>query len=104
MDYRYIGVLNVTFSKGPKPPKPLTTGASKNILRGHGQIHSDEKLSNGIPETTHHRSQGLSKPTEVADPPRIVSQSQQIGEVPHVILDQNRHIVPFSLFDSPERP
>ena len=39
-----------------------------------------------------------------ADAPRIVSQSQHIGEAPQVILDQNRHIVPFSLFGSPERP
>ena len=37
--------------------------------------------------------------------PRIFSQSQQIGgEVPQVILNQNRHIVPFSLFGLPERP
>jgi inositol-hexakisphosphate 5-kinase len=40
----------------------------------------------------------------MAETPRIVSQSQQVGEVPRVILDQNRHIVPFSLFGSPERP
>ena len=35
---------------------------------------------------------------------RIVSQSQQIGELPQVILNQNRHIVPFSLLNLPERP
>ena len=35
--------------------------------------------------------------------PRIVSQSQQVGQVPHVVLDQNRHIVPLSLYESASR-
>lgn len=37
--------------------------------------------------------------------PRIVSKSQaEVSEVPQIILDQNRHIIPFGLFAGPERP
>ena len=60
--------------------------------------------SNGSIKPLHEKALPDSKPAETIGPPRIVSQSQQIGEVPQVILDQNRHIVPFSLFGSPERP
>lgn len=60
--------------------------------------------SNGSIKSLHDKALPEPKPAETAGPPRIVSQSQQIGEVPRVILDQNRHIVPFSLFGSPERP
>jgi inositol-hexakisphosphate 5-kinase len=101
---RYIGVLNVTFSKGPKPSKQVTAIEDKGIKNGHSQILSDTMHSNGSIEHSHDQAALPSKPAEVAEPLRIVSQSQQVGEVPRVILDQNRHIVPFSLFGSPRRP
>jgi inositol-hexakisphosphate 5-kinase len=101
---RYIGVLNVTFSKGPKPPKPRTTSPSKEIEDDQGQVPSEVTQSNRSLNYAHHRLPPPPKSAEVAESPRIVSQSQQVGEVPRVILDQNRHIVPFSLFGSPDRP
>jgi len=104
MTCRYIGVLNVTFSKGPKPSKQATAVGDKGIQNGHGQIPSDTMHPNGSIEPSHDQAALLCKPAEVAEPPRIVSQSQRVGEVPRVILDQNRHIVPFSLFGSPTRP
>ena len=96
-------MLNVTFSKGPKPSK----GASdepRNIL-------AQSKVSPKGSEETATGRKKLDEPAEnmdsshVADnEQRIVSHSQHIGERPQVILEQNRHIVPFSLFDFTKRP
>jgi inositol-hexakisphosphate 5-kinase len=104
MNCRYIGVLNVTFSKGPKPSKHARVVGDKGTKNGHGQVFSGTLHSNGSIEPSHDPTALPCKPQEVAEPLRIVSQSQQVGEVPRVILDQNRHIVPFSLFGSPRRP
>ncbi|ERF74386.1 hypothetical protein EPUS_02073 [Endocarpon pusillum Z07020] len=101
---RYIGVLNVTFSKGPKPPTHTIPIADKETENGQPHVSSNMTRSNGSIKSLHDKALPESKPAETAGPPRIVSQSQQIGEVPRVILDQNRHIVPFSLFGSPGRP
>ncbi len=96
--------MNVTFSKGPKPFKQATSSASKEIEKGQSQVFPEMMHSNGSMEPAHDQSHSHLLPAEMAETPRIVSQSQQVGEVPRVILDQNRHIVPFSLFGSPERP
>ena len=40
---------------------------------------------------------------QVKDQPRIVSHSQQATPVPHVIFENNRHIIPDSLFSVPRR-
>ena len=95
--FRYIGVLNVTFSKGPKPSKASATSSSK-------EIENDQGHPIGSISSAHDDLRPPPQSVEVAELPRIVSQSQHVGEVPRVILDQNRHIVPFSLFGSPERP
>lgn len=104
MTCRYIGVLNVTFSKGPKPPKQATSSMSMEIRNGQSHAASETMQPIASSDAAQNGSYNRSNPVKVSEPPRIVSQSQQVGEVPRVILDQNRHIVPFSLFGSPERP
>lgn len=104
MTCRYIGVLNVTFSKGPKPSKQAMPNSSKEVENGQSENRCGTTQSNGSIDPAHNQIQPHPLPAQVVETPRIVSQSQQIGEVPRVILDQNRHIVPFSLFGSPERP
>jgi inositol-hexakisphosphate 5-kinase len=93
-------VLNVTFSKGPKPSKGAVD-EPRNILAQSkvspkGSATEEKKLEESAENID---------PSHVADnEQRIVSHSQQIGERPQVILEQNRHIVPFSLFDLTKRP
>ncbi|KAJ5279603.1 hypothetical protein N7478_004975 [Penicillium angulare] len=80
---RYIGVLNVTFSKTPKRPRG-------NTENGNGATSEENKL-NG--------DSGLDpKTVEAPEPQRIVSQSQVTGVIPKVILENNRHIIPADLF------
>ncbi|KAJ5745937.1 Major facilitator superfamily domain general substrate transporter [Penicillium odoratum] len=76
---RYIGVLNVTFSKTPKRPKDQSENGTL-----------EAKQSNGAP--------GKDSQIPPAEPQRIVSQSQITGVIPKVILENNRHIIPADLF------
>ncbi|KAJ5629803.1 Inositol hexaphosphate kinase KCS1 [Penicillium herquei] len=81
---RYIGVLNVTFTKISKRSKENgENGANENT----------EKQSNGASVTD-------SQTLEAPEPQRIVSQSlkQTAGVIPQVILENNRHIIPADLF------
>lgn len=96
---RYIGVLNVTFSKVPKAQNSETktdgTGGTPRLNGGEDQ-HVDrtkKPIADGVP--------GISAPYEK---PRIVSHSQQLGSIPQVILEQNKHIIPSNYFALPERP
>lgn len=86
---RYIGVLNVTFSKHLKrpkgPPEPLPTNSI------------DTKLPNGSSAPNVHA-------LEAPEPQRIVSKTQVTGVIPKVILENNRHIIPADLFGRPQRP
>ena len=95
--------MNVTFSKGPKPLND-TSGEAPQVLEESEE--SKRKSKDALTEDTNLDDPSKQKhPSHVADnEQRIVSQSQQIGERPQVILEQNRHIVPFSLFDSAGRP
>ena len=97
-------MLNVTFSKGPKRTKHTTNNPStqdihngKQHIQGSGQPTWNVSNENGD-------SRSEQADANIGVLPRIVSQSQQVGEIPQVILDQNRHIVPFSLFGPPNRP
>lgn len=50
-------------------------------------------------------SEGVPAVSQSADKPRIVSHSiQQLGSIPQVILEQNKHIIPSNYFVLPERP
>ncbi|KAJ5636024.1 Major facilitator superfamily domain general substrate transporter [Penicillium longicatenatum] len=80
---RYIGVLNVTFSKTPKRPKDQTENGTHENL--------EAKQPNGATGTD-------SQIPERIEPQRIVSQSQVTGVIPKVILENNRHIIPADLF------
>ena len=89
---RYLGVLNVTFSKAPKSdqadnsnPKP-TTEAGSSRGSDAGRKHS------------------VSIEQDLAPQPRIVSHSQRLDSIPEVIVAQNRHIIPYKYLGLPERP
>ena len=84
---RYIGVLNVTYRKEQKKPKRKQE--SDAVPRTEGNAEDD----NGGQSNAGERF--LSKP----EPQRIVSHSQQASTaVPQVIFENNRHLIPESLF------
>lgn len=86
---RYIGVLNVTFSKKPKHSKKRSNGVVQVVQGEQSSGHNFQKepvLS------------GLSKSSEQ---PRIFSQQQTTGIIPKVTIENNRHIIPSDLFSSP---
>lgn len=94
---RYIGVLNVTFSKGPKQaPNDSGKGKSETANEGLSKDNTSEegsRLANG--HAGGHAS---------GSQPRIVSHSQQIDSIPQVLLDQNRHLLQSEYFNLPQRP
>jgi len=92
---RYIGVLNVTFSKVSKQGEPSGAKPEDN------QASSAENIRNGNEVMT---DLDPALAAHAFEKPRIVSHSQQIGSIPQVILDQNKHIVPSDYFALPERP
>ncbi|OJD15229.1 hypothetical protein AJ78_04489 [Emergomyces pasteurianus Ep9510] len=91
---RYIGVLNVTFSKGPKRPKnkPDETAIENGTT------------SSTSPKNGNEKSPQISKEAKDTESPRIFSQSQVTGVIPKVILENNRHIIPLDLFTSSGSP
>ncbi|KAE8349755.1 hypothetical protein BDV28DRAFT_140541 [Aspergillus coremiiformis] len=95
---RYIGVLNVTFSKNPK--------RSKLTSEGQGEITNADHATgetNGVKHAQSLNADG-SRPSEALDQPRIFSQKQVTGIIPKVILENNRHIIPADLFSRSQRP
>ncbi|KAK2865150.1 hypothetical protein FQN49_003864 [Arthroderma sp. PD_2] len=90
---RYIGVLNVTFSKGPKKPNKKEGKDSAVIEPMAKTTAVDAQTTTPTPP----------KPTDTApsNGQRIFSQSQVTGVIPKVILENNRHIIPFDLFMTP---
>ncbi|EXJ78786.1 hypothetical protein A1O1_09188 [Capronia coronata CBS 617.96] len=97
---RYIGVLNVTFSKVPKQAQNPEIG-SKDPAGAARLNGSDGQNIAGNKKAESAVRPGISAPFEK---PRIVSHSQQIGSIPQVILEQNKHIIPSNYFALPERP
>ncbi|KAJ5339663.1 hypothetical protein N7452_006391 [Penicillium brevicompactum] len=88
---KYIGVLNVTFSKTPKRPKD--------------QLDSVDAKTHDPTATNGNGTSALSSQLqEAAEPQRIVSHSQATGVIPKVILENNRHIIPADLFSRSQRP
>lgn len=95
--YRYIGVLNVTYQK---PAKQERTKSNEDRLQAPGCAPASstavEKLCQAITEGTQHDSKpGKERGSSHA---RIVSHSQQATDVPQVVLENNRHIIPDNLF------
>ncbi|KAK5224470.1 inositol polyphosphate kinase kcs1 [Exophiala xenobiotica] len=97
---RYIGVLNVTFSKGPK--QAASSGAKVNDKSGINGSDANEVQSADLNKSD--LPVAGSEVTQQIPQPRIVSHSQQIGSIPQVILEQNKHIIPSDYFMLPERP
>ncbi|KAA8652689.1 hypothetical protein EYZ11_007963 [Aspergillus tanneri] len=96
---RYIGVLNVTFSKTPKRHKtPLEEGNVERSDTGHVTNNLGDLHTAGLTPANGSRL------SEAVDQPRIVSQSQVTGIIPKVILENNRHIIPADLFSRCQRP
>ncbi|EED13128.1 inositol hexaphosphate kinase KCS1, putative [Talaromyces stipitatus ATCC 10500] len=93
---RYIGVLNVTFSKKSKHSKKRSNGAIKKA--------NEDAVSEGQPAAHSFKKETVSSPPKAADQPRIFSQQQTTGIIPKVTLENNRHIIPSDLFlSSPPR-
>ncbi|OAP64910.1 hypothetical protein AYL99_00882 [Fonsecaea erecta] len=98
---RYIGVLNVTFSKIPKQLQNSEARPDDNIRAENPS--QDEDRSKEVDSTSGMGSRPIGSSS--GDQPRIVSHSmQQIGSIPEVILEQNKHIIPSNYFALPERP
>ncbi|RAL14584.1 inositol polyphosphate kinase KCS1 [Aspergillus homomorphus CBS 101889] len=95
---RYIGVLNVTFSKTPKRSKEssMTNGEHRDI---------EHAVSNSnVADSKDSMAASSSCPSKDTDQPRIFSQKQVTGIIPQVILENNRHIIPADLFSHYQRP
>ncbi|KAL3432587.1 hypothetical protein BDV09DRAFT_124933 [Aspergillus tetrazonus] len=91
---RYIGVLNVTFSK-------KRSKKSSEAQPGQSDIDAtDDPQNKNTVATTGH---SLHEATNPVEKERIFSQKQVTGIVPKVILENNRHIIPVDLF-SHKRP
>lgn len=98
MSSRYIGVLNVTFSKTPKRSK--TPASHTERPDSSNAIHSTNNADNDGVAAADARS-----PTKNdVEPQRIFSQKQVTGIIPQVILENNRHIIPADLFSRGQRP
>lgn len=96
---RYIGVLNVTFSKGSKQSQNSESAADDEAgAKGPSQSGLQP------PEAQQTAGSEGAEISNTCEQPRIVSHSQQIGTIPQVILEQNKHIVPSNYFALPERP
>ena len=93
LSLRYIGVLNVTYRKAPKKKK--TKDAGQVDISAASATHKDRVSQQG---TTASGQQGQDN-----DQPRMVSHKQQITQIPQVIFENNRHIIPDSLFQLPPR-
>lgn len=89
---KYIGVLNVTYRKEQKKRRPTAVE----------QADVSTALQNGVAENG---GGDDTKPIEdKANYPRIFSHSHQTpSAIPQVILENNRHLIPESLFGLPRR-
>jgi hypothetical protein len=86
---RYIGVLNVTYRKASKKKKTKDTG----------KLDSSNAPATQKDDNTQHDAAGSNQ----KDQPRVVSHKQQSTQIPQVIFENNRHIIPDSLFQLPPR-
>ena len=93
--FRYIGVLNVTYRKATKRKK---TAKEKTKL----EVSSSEPITRRDSDLAASR-QDSEMQNQAEDRPRIVSHSQQSMPVPQVIFENNRHIIPENLFRVPPR-
>ncbi|EGD85181.1 hypothetical protein H113_08979 [Trichophyton rubrum MR1459] len=106
---RYIGVLNVTFSKGSK--KPSKKDNNRDNKDDNAAVTSEPAAAKST-TTVDAQTSAVTTSTPSSPPKRtesgkanngqrIFSQSQVTGVIPKVILENNRHIIPFDLFMTP---
>jgi inositol-hexakisphosphate 5-kinase len=88
---RYIGVLNVTFSKKPKHSKKRSNGAVQKI-NGTTTTVLEEPSGHSF------KKEMINSPSKSSEQPRIFSQQQTTGIIPKVTIENNRHIIPSDLF------
>ena len=96
---RYIGVLNVTFSKNPKRPKAASESQEQPPNPADRLVSRTREPPIAAPASV-----SGAPLSEVVEKPRIFSQSQVTGIIPKVILENNRHIIPADLFSRSQRP
>lgn len=94
--YRYIGVLNVTFSKNPK--------RSKSRPRGQTEHTDNEAANETASDMKPAKVSDGTEPADTMEQQRIFSQKQVSSITPKVILENNRHIIPMDLFSRHQRP
>ncbi|KAL6719463.1 inositol polyphosphate kinase kcs1 [Lecanora helva] len=103
---RYIGVLNVTFRKAQKSKKTQNEGkeSSKTAIAEVSPRRSDDgPVPTLSSESSKKDAKSELKSQETSDQPRTISHSvQQGGQVPQVIFENNRHIIPQGLFSLPK--
>ncbi|KAI9753403.1 MAG: hypothetical protein M4579_005175 [Chaenotheca gracillima] len=105
---RYIGVLNVTFRKAPKRKKPRED--SRFESRANSGEHAEGSLKS-IPADEQGEGDGSSKHSSIVSEAhnhhghvfRDSAQSSSRGPVPHVVFENNRHIIPDNLFPFNQR-
>ncbi|KAL2817734.1 hypothetical protein BDW59DRAFT_130502 [Aspergillus cavernicola] len=94
---RYIGVLNVTFSKK----------RSKKSSENQPELTDVESITDdpqGVKNTNITSANNVHQTSGSGEKERIFSQKQVTGIVPKVIFENNRHIIPVDLFPGHERP
>ncbi|KAJ5177793.1 Major facilitator superfamily domain general substrate transporter [Penicillium coprophilum] len=91
---KYIGVLNVTFSKTSKRKDQVDS--ADGVVQQVTPANGTSALSSQLLEAAESQ--------EPQEPQRVVSQSQVTGVIPKVILENNRHIIPADLFTRQQRP
>lgn len=94
---KYIGVLNVTYRKEQRKRTKTASEGEANVQTVAVADRDTSQQENG---------QSGSKELQVTRPdhPRIISHSLQAPTaVPQVIFENNRHLIPSSLFDLPRR-
>ena len=103
MVYRYLGVLNVTYTKPFKRKKTsdLNTSSKANLSES-SQSTERRDSDNTLPAQVKGKDSQANTDAQGLDgQPRAVSHSQQIGPIPQVIFANNRHIIPEDLYPLP---
>lgn len=101
---RYIGVLNVTFSKGPRSSLDASGGDAKAAASVNGTNGPTDKPVSTSQEDAGRGGPSIDTSDDGSQQPRIVSHSQRLDSIPEVVIAQNRHIIPSGYFGLPERP
>ncbi|KAL9105448.1 MAG: hypothetical protein Q9227_009382 [Pyrenula ochraceoflavens] len=95
---RYIGVINVTFTKGPKRPQVSAPG-SETRTEPDAVLGLSSQADASVTRESKTNAVESPRPEE----PRIFSHSHHLAEIPQVILDQNMHL-PLNFLKYPDRP